>query len=315
MTRPRGPHAWIPTSDRDKAVYADVLARFEQHHREDTLPRSPRGIFYDLRPTGFGNGVSYTKHPDMKIIGTDKHGKSMHRKVNPMEATPQDVQQVMLKLRRAFTLREDWVADTRAPDPIRPDGWQSAEQFADSVLSWAEDFQLLVQVNQPIYLEVQCEAEGLAPRLARIAGEMGVPVYPGGGFDGLKGKIAFGRRAANRDVPTVVLCVSDYDEFGQNIFTAASEDAIAWARHYGAKDGWLTFERIALTEDQATEFGLLDEDSKAEVDGVPVPEMDRILREAIEQYQDASCKASLAELEEAEREAIPEILSRRLAGG
>ena len=67
-TRKRG---WIlasglPRSPRADAVVADLLDRLAQHAAEDTLPRGPRGLFYDLRPSGIpGNsrGVIYTKHP------------------------------------------------------------------------------------------------------------------------------------------------------------------------------------------------------------------------------------------------------------
>jgi hypothetical protein len=56
--RPRGPLPdWRPTTPKQKAVLADLIARYKQHEREDTLPRGPRGIFYDLRPNGMGNGL------------------------------------------------------------------------------------------------------------------------------------------------------------------------------------------------------------------------------------------------------------------
>ena len=293
----------------------DIIQRYRQHQAEDTLPRSPRGIFYDLRPTGFGNGASYVKHPAMVTIGHDRHGKPRQRKADPMECTPQDVQQVILKLRRALKLPEGWVADTRAPNPALPAGWDSAEDLAEYVRLLADRFTLQIQKNQPVYVEVLCEAEGLVQRLTRVAGEYGVPVYSGGGFDGLKGKRDFGRRAAARHVPTLVLAVSDFDEYGLNIFTAASEDSVAWSLHEGAEDGQLNWERIALTEAQAVEFGLLDTAGKAEVDGVPVPDMDRILREAIERYQDPARRAALVSAEEAERDAIPEAIRRSLEDG
>jgi hypothetical protein len=73
--RPRGPWpGWQPRTARQKGIAADVLARYQQHEREDTLPRGPRGIFYDLRPDGMGNGVTYrkpdSKHP-IKHFGAD----------------------------------------------------------------------------------------------------------------------------------------------------------------------------------------------------------------------------------------------------
>jgi hypothetical protein len=58
--RPRGALPdWRPKTPRQKAILADLVARYEQHQAEGTLPRGPRGIFYDLRPNGMGNGVTY----------------------------------------------------------------------------------------------------------------------------------------------------------------------------------------------------------------------------------------------------------------
>jgi hypothetical protein len=51
----------VATTPLAEAVLADLIARFAQHKAEDTLPRGPRGIFYDLRPNGMGNGVTYRK--------------------------------------------------------------------------------------------------------------------------------------------------------------------------------------------------------------------------------------------------------------
>src|SRR5260370_36436631 len=119
MNRPRG---WItidelPRGPKPDAVIPDLLDRYRQHDNEDTLPRGPRGIFYDLRPNGMpGNsrGVTYTKEPQT-------FGKTS------MEATPGYVQDLLGQMRRVFDpktckwlIDEDWIADGRAPEPIQP---------------------------------------------------------------------------------------------------------------------------------------------------------------------------------------------------
>ena len=53
-TRDRG---WIyvgdlPRSPKADAVRADIMDRLKQHEAQDTLPRGPRGLFYDLCPAG-----------------------------------------------------------------------------------------------------------------------------------------------------------------------------------------------------------------------------------------------------------------------
>ena len=115
--RPRGPLPdWKPRTPRQEGILADLIARYEQHEREDTLPRGGRGIFYDLRPDGMGNGITYRKpdaeHPIKAKDGLPGFG--------PMEAHPAAVQEVLVMARRAGLIPEEWVADTRAPDAIVP---------------------------------------------------------------------------------------------------------------------------------------------------------------------------------------------------
>ena len=93
----------------------------------------------------------------------------------------------------------------------------------------AERFSLDRQRYQPVYVEVLCEAEDLAPRLSRVGRGLRRAGLPSGGFDGLKGKREFADRALDRDVPTVVLHVGDRDDHGDHIYVAAAEDAVAWA--------------------------------------------------------------------------------------
>ena len=72
--------------------------------------------------------------------------------------------------------------------------------------------------------------------------------------------------------------------------------------------------RLALTTTQADDLDLLDADGKAEVDGVPVPVMDRWLTDAIEALQDPACREQLLVEEEAERERLPDATSDERLG-
>jgi hypothetical protein len=305
--RPRGAlPGWRPRTARQAAILADLVARYEQHRREDTLPRGGRGIFYDLRPDGMGHGITYRKPDSAHPVADFDRDTAAH---------PAAVQEVLVLARRAGIIPEHWVADARAPEAFAPGYDDSAEDAAETIASIIdnaqENFALDRQRYQPVYIEVLCEPEDLQARLARVAEGYGVPVYSGAGFDGLKGKRAFAERALARDVPTVVLHFGDRDKHGEDIFTAAAEDAIAWA----GDDDVLRFERVALTVEQAREHDLLDADGKAEVDGLPVPVMDRLLTDAIEALQDAACRERLHDEEAAERERVPEAIRRKLERG
>jgi hypothetical protein len=253
-----------------------------------------------------------------------------------MEAHPDAVQEVLLLARRAGIIDEDFVSDGRAPDPMRPffddDGATAQANYLVERLAQGKVGPFDRQRYQPCFIEVLCEAEDLMPRLARIAGQKGVPVYSGSGFDGLKGKRAMADRALERDRPTVVINIGDCDKHGGYIYIAAAEDAIAWAGYQGKVfpigatieddvvaevNEWLglprlLFVRLALTVPQAEELSLLDADGKAEVDGVPVPVMDRWLLDAIEILQDEDSLEQLLAEERKQQEKLPAAIRKAL---
>jgi hypothetical protein len=310
---------WKPETPRTEAVAADLLARYQEHYEAGTLQRGPRGIFYDLRPHGRGNGMTYYKDD------------SAHPKASfgPMEAHPEIVQEVLQKMRRADMIPESWVADGRAVPPIGEVYDESADESVDSTVAYVRaverNFKLDPQRDQPVWIEVLCEAEDLAPRLARIANPYGVEVYIGKGQSGMKGNRKMGERAAERDVPTVVLHISDRDRSGDVIYVSVAEDIVAWAdggevgdKHTAVtaemladalpdmldRPGELFAYRLALTPDHADELDVLDADGKAEADAVPVPVMDKWLTDAIEALQDPARRDELKADENAEREGI-----------
>jgi hypothetical protein len=170
-----------------------------------------------------------------------------------LEANPDHVQEDLLLARRAGMIPESWSL-TPAPQPITDTYYLDADDFAHELADAAARFQLDPQRDQDARVEVWCEAEDLAPRLDRIARPYGVPVYSGGGYGGLKGRRQLAARAVAREVPTVVLVVTDLNTHGEAIYRSAAEDAVAWTVAAGGEDGWLTFHRIAVTETQAREW-------------------------------------------------------------
>jgi hypothetical protein len=320
--RPRGalPN-WKPTTARQKGILADLAGRYEQHHREGTLPRGGNGIFYDLRPRGLGNGVTYFK-------------PKKDQKLGPMEAGGEQVQEVLALARRAGIIPEDWVADQRAAPGRVPYYDHSAEIVAAVLVGRLREREVDLdpQTYQPVYIEVLCEAADLVPRLYRVARpSYGVPVYTGSGFDGIKGKREMGERAAERNKPTVVLHIGDRNKHGEDIYTAVGEDAVGWCEEGGEvlpldydlddlaelRDpaDWLTFVRLGVSPAQAASLDILDDDGKAEADAVPVPVMDGWLTEAIEALQDPAFRERVeAEQREANKR-LPGLIRRELEDG
>jgi hypothetical protein len=308
-TRDRG---WIlasdlPRSPKADAVAADLLDRLAQHAAEDTLPRGPRGLFYDLRPAGIqGNprGVIYTKRPQTR-------GR------NSMEATPEYVSDLLSKMRRVWDSQngwlvpEDWISDGRAPDPITPNETPNAAFAADAVGRYIADLRLARQAGQPLFLELRCESQDLMARIARVAVPYGVTVPSGSGMDGLKSKKHAAERASAREVPTLIGHLADLDTAGGDIADAFAEDAVAftqWHRSQGAP-GSLFVKRIGLTRAQALKYDLLDADGKAELDGLPVPVLDALVCKFIESHLDPAIQRAVVQVDAEMRAEVVRLIS------
>ena len=313
------PVGWEPSSPKGRAVLADVIDRYRQHYREGTLPRGGRGIFYDLRPRGFGRGVRYVKRGKDRTRWHDPSAPTARAgRWAPDEVGPDYVQDIVASARRAGLIGESWVADIRTPPSWLPIiGAQTAEEEAELVLGIVQEASVTLdrQTDQPVYVELWCEAGDLVERLARVAEEYDVPVYSGGGMDGLKGKRAAAERIAERarkGQATAVLLVGDLDRHGRIIRDVYEQDVTAWlVDGYGVGAEFVEFATIAVTEEQAREHDLLDDEGKAEADGIPVPVLDGIVRDGIESRQDPARRDALPERE---RE-INETLRRLIAEG
>jgi hypothetical protein len=293
---------WDPDGDdrseRQKALAKDIVARYEQHQREGTLPRGGRGIFYDLRPSGLGNGLTYRKLNTGTPFADD-------------EANETHVQEMLTILRRAMIIPEDWVADAHAPDPILVPSYDNAEDFATEMVARAKRFQPDLQKNQDVYLVLWCEAADLLPRISQRSRPYGVDVFSGGGADGLKLKLRIAEEAAARGVPTIIGHIGDRDDAGEKrIYDPLVADTKAWVDNWFGQPepngwlpagfdprpaGWLDWKRLALTTEQADDWGLLDRSGKAEADGIPVPELDALLRRWFRQHLDADIRRQVKE--------------------
>ncbi|HTF54799.1 MAG TPA: hypothetical protein VK735_45775 [Pseudonocardia sp.] len=301
-TRPRGPQPhWEPRTPRQRAILSDLLGLYSRHSDEGTLPRGPRGAFYDLRPIG-SSGIRYEKRPP-KVPGTNRIADGY--------ADQQAVAEVLNLARRAGMIPEDWIADTRTPDPLVPlyddDPEQAVADAVRAVKDAGPGYRLDPQTGQRDYLEIWSEARELTERIARTATPLGVPVYSGGGFDSIKVK----RRTADRVVAraqetgqaTVILHIGDLDPHGESIVTAFTEDVTGWILAVVGSSP-LHVERIALTQAQAARWGLLDADGKAEADGIPVRELDQLITSWVSALRDEDRLTALRERELTEQHRV-----------
>ncbi len=137
-------------------------------------------------------------------------------------------------------------------------GYDSAEQFIDSLIDDAEAYQRDRQGGQAQLLEVWVEAAGMVPQAARALDGLSVPVYSSGGFNSTTAKHSTARRIASNmrldGLPTVVLHIGDYDPSGVAIIDSLAGDINGFLRDYSEAPA--TFIRTAVTPAQIAELEL-----------------------------------------------------------
>ena len=121
-------------------------------------------------------------------------------------------------------------------EDIRDDGvsvmtmrsYDGVKDFHDETARRARSYRRDRQSRQAVYVELWCEAAGMMPQLARVANAYSVPVCSCGGFASLSAVRYISDRGVDRNVPTVLLHVGDFDPSGESIFTAMTKDASAF---------------------------------------------------------------------------------------
>ena len=195
-----------------------------------------------------------------------------------------------------------------------PPGWDDAEAVTDAVRSTVEGFTLDRQAGQDVRLLLWCEAQGMVPQLQRAAHPYSVPVLSSGGFDSITAKHAQAREIAGDERLTIVLHVGDHDPSGVHLYGSLDEDVRAFVDGYG---GWCEFERLAVTPEHVERYGLPQAPPKAtdrraftglttQAEALDPARLADIVREAIEERQDAETRRAVIAREHDERERLRE---------
>jgi hypothetical protein len=156
--------------------------------------------------------------------------------------------------RRARAIDMAHIRDDDAPTPGFI-GFESAAEFIQVVREQAGNLHLdrQARTRPNPYIAVLCEAKGMVPQLARVAGEFSVPVLGSGGFDSITYKGDFARWAASLRRPVEVLHIGDHDPSGVHLYTSFVEDVRAFAAEYC---GEVSFSRLVVTPEQAIAWKL-----------------------------------------------------------
>jgi hypothetical protein len=216
---------------------------------------------------------------------------------------------VLGRARRAGLLPWEAIADST--ERVYREPYGGAAGYLASVREAAGHARLEdLQEGQAQYLIVWSEHRGLKATLADVGEEYGVPFIPSGGYDATAVRYAESLAAVRRDVPTVVLHLSDLDRDGGRITDLLRRDLADLYRDLGGRLAAPSVVKAALTEDQAREVypdrTILD---GIQVDAMPTPQLRAILREAITGRVNRAVLRAVLEQEQAEREHLRQLLN------
>jgi hypothetical protein len=230
--RPKGYAPWRPQR-KTQVLLAQVAEVLEEY--VDQLPLTIRQIFY-------------------RLVGAYAYEKTE----NAYERLCNHLGRARRARRVAFSaIRDDGVT------VIRHNHYDGVADFHEEIAHRARAYRRDRQGGQPVYMELWCEAAGMLHQLDRVASRYSVPAYTNSGFHSITANYEIAERAMDRDRPTVILHVGDYDPSGESLFEVVVEDAAAFVED----DRTIRLPevrgvRVALTAEQVEERDLPTEPPK-----------------------------------------------------
>lgn len=282
--RPRGYADWRPQA-KTRALLDQVQEIFSVY--EDYLPLTVRQVFYAL-------------------VGKFDYPKTDNAYERLCEH--------LVRARRARLIPFDWLRDDGVT-VIQYRWFDGPADFWDHVGHQAQRYERDKQTGQPVYVELWTEAAGMMPQLARVAERFSVPVYSCGGFASLPAVRQIVDRAYQRNVPTVLLHVGDFDPSGEAVF----DHVVGDAAEFLSKDRILQTQeiiatRVALTGRQVEAYDLPTSPAKStdsrsakwkggtcQLEALPPDVLAAWVRGAIEHYLDGDLLTQHEDAEQAER--------------
>lgn len=280
----------------------------------DHLPLTLRQIFYRLVGAATADGsVGYEK--------TEQAYERLGEAIN--------------KARRADLIRFDAIRDDGA---VRENasGYDGIDDLMESLRWRIDNYSLNRQIGQPMFTIVACEAAGMVPQLARVAGPFGAPTISGGGFDSVTAKHDLAKEIAESIRPVRVLDLGDHDPSGVARVDNLEEDVRGFLKRLNP-DARVIFERVAVLPEHVLpraqggfalqtapkkasdnrSFAGIGDDPNATVQAEALDPADlaTLLGDALRDGWDEDAAAHLVEREQDERERLQRWLARSLRRG
>jgi hypothetical protein len=209
-----------------RRIEAALMTRLRVHEREGTVPTSARFLFYELVQAG-------------TVPKSREDGQRADRAVTD----------ALTRLREKGRIPWSWITD----ETRELTGWRTSPSVADYVLSEVDSASLDRWDGEPAPL-ILCESRSIAGTLRDTAASYACPIASTNGQ--ARGFLITEVAPILRTGRRRVLYVGDFDRGGLQI-----EDHSQ--RTLAERDcAWLTWERIALTEEQARDLPVIQKPDK-----------------------------------------------------
>jgi hypothetical protein len=277
---------------RARATKAEVEARREAllDIIEDGRPMTVRQVFYQATVRGL---------------------------VEKAESGYAKVQTDLTVMRRAGELPYYWLADNTR--------WQRKPRTFDSVEQALRDTAALYRkslwTDADAYVEIWLEKDALAGVVYPVTSMFDVPLMVARGYASLSFLYSAAEAIKDLDVPAYIYHLGDFDPSGVN-----AGEKIEQTLREMAPDADIVFERIAVTEEQITDWDLPTRPTKTsdtrsknfgstlsvELDAIEPNQLRALVQEAIERHLPPEQYAVLKEAEASERDIIRRLVGQKI---
>jgi hypothetical protein len=170
--------------------------------------------------------------------------------------------------------------------------------------------------DQDAYVEIWCESDSIAGILYPVTEEYDVPLMPCSGQPSKSFLYSAAENINANESDSYVYYFGDYDKSGMDISNRIQRDLERYLSNLESSAS-ITFERVAINEDQIAEFGLPTRPPKdkrggftetVELEAMTTDQLQTICRDCIVQHIDQEALERLQLVEAAERDTLASII-------
>jgi len=210
---------------------------------------------------------------------------------------------------------DEWIEDrTRRPRDVPM--WDGLDEFLSDARYW---YRRNVWNTQPRYVVLWVEKDALSGIFEEITNEYGVTLVVGRGYNSHSIKAEMAKRFQSIEKPITILYFGDFDPSGENIYQNLKE---SFPRDFGIsleiKKVALRFEDIERyqlppnpakkTDSRAGSFIEKYGDISVELDALPLPVLQKRIRESIHHRMDMEALLQVAQVEAKEKARLVSML-------